>query len=282
MILELLEKAAVDIKNTNAGKAFLKIENVPTSVKHNLPFGIVSMLSTINQLHMLDNVRRVGIGLSGGADSLALLEAITILINSGYLPNIDMVPIHINQYMNLQKVARLEEFVHSRYGLTLQVFTADTRDTAAKLLQQGKAPCRGCAPIRARILAEASSDLQLNALAVGHHLNDAMATLLMNIFHKGKIETMQPIAFRKHNRAIPILRPFYFTEEKQVKDICPVGPEGLFDCGMCDLHASERARATLYVEETFKQHGISSHFAQEVLQSLLYPNNGLSNSKHNI
>src|SRR5260370_27984235 len=105
MILELLEKAAVEIKNTNAGKAFLKIENVPTSVKHNLPFRIASMLSTINQLHMLDNVSRVGIGLSGGADSLALLEAITILINSRDLSNIDMVPLYINQFMNLHNVA---------------------------------------------------------------------------------------------------------------------------------------------------------------------------------
>jgi|GEM_PF-6725453 len=234
-----------------------------------MPIAVVSMLSTIQQYHMLDDAHKLGIALSGGADSLALLEGIAFLINYNYLTSIEIIPIYINQYMDSQKEEKLKNYVLSRYGLALQVFTIDTRPVATSLIQRGKAPCRGCAPLRAKVLAKASSHLYLDALALGHHLNDIMATLLMNVFHRGKFETMQPVAFRKHNKQVPIVRPFYFTEEKHVKDVCPAGASGLFDCGMCTLHATERARAMAYVEETFRIHSTSPHFAQESLQSLI-------------
>ena len=218
--------------------------------------------STVVQWKMLHQVRRLGIGVSGGADSLALLDALAAL-DLG----VKLIPVHIHQHVD-QQPDYLSSYIHDRLGLRTQVIHADTTVAARRAIDNGKAPCRACAPIRAERLAKASHALELDALALGHHLDDAAATLLMNIFHRGEVDTMRPVARRRTYMALPLLRPLLFVPEREVKAAAPTGVGGLFDCGMCSVHAIERARATRFVAEMFGAHEPTSRYVASLVADL--------------
>jgi tRNA 2-thiocytidine biosynthesis protein TtcA len=211
---------------------------------------------------MLHRVRRLGIGLSGGADSLALLDALAEL-DLG----VELVPVHVHQHAD-QQPDYLASYVHERLGLRTHVFHADTSVAAQAAIARGKAPCRACAPIRAERLGKAARALALDALALGHHLDDAAATLLMNIFHRGEVDTMRPVTRRRTHPQLPLVRPLLFVPEQAVKAAAPTGPAGLFDCGMCSVHAVERARATRFVAEMFGAHEPTPHYVAGLVAEL--------------
>lgn len=198
---------------------------------------------------MLAKVRRLGVGLSGGADSLALLDALSELD----LP-VELVPLHVHQHPRHQEPQTLANYVEERHGLDLRVISADTSRQARRSIAAGKAPCRVCAPLRARRIGDAARQLRLDAVALGHHLDDAAATLVMNIFHTGSVDTMRPVARRRQHPGIPILRPMLLVSECDVKAASPTAADGLFDCGMCSVHAAERARVSAFVAEMFGIH----------------------------
>lgn len=217
----------------------------------------------VTRWHMLAGVRRLGVGLSGGADSLAMFDALASL----ELP-VDLVPLHVHQHPRHQDPARLSAFVQEAYGRSTEVIHADTSAAANRAVALGKAPCRVCAPVRAERLGKAARALDLDAVALGHHLDDAAATLLMNIFHTGAVDTMRPVARRREHLDIPILRPMLLITEKDVKDAAPTPPEGLFNCGMCSEHAVERARASRFVADMFGTHRPAAAHLASLVASL--------------
>lgn len=222
-----------------------------------------AITATIERWDMLAGVDRLGVAVSGGADSLALLAAL-----HGLDLSVDLVPVHVHQHPLHQRPDVLRAFVERSFGLTTVVIEADTSVAAGELIAQGKAPCRACAPVRAEQLGEAATTLDLDALALGHHLDDAMATLLMNMFHGRGVDTMKPVARRRSHLAMPILRPMLLVAEREVKLASPAGDSGLFDCGMCTVHANERARAARFVSDMFERHEPSPLYAAELVGSL--------------
>jgi len=222
-----------------------------------------AIAATIERWDMLADVDRLGVAVSGGADSLALLSAL-----HGLELSLDLVPVHVHQHPLHQRPEVLGAFIERSFGLTTVVIEADTSLAAGELIARGKAPCRACAPVRAEQLGEAATTLDLGALALGHHLDDAMATMLMNMFHGRGVDTMRPVARRRRHRAVPVLRPMLLVAERDVKLASPAGANGLFGCGMCTVHASERARATTFVSDMFERHEPSSFFAAELVRSL--------------
>jgi tRNA 2-thiocytidine biosynthesis protein TtcA len=218
----------------------------------------------LGRWRMLAGVRRLAVGVSGGADSLALLSGLASTID----PAVEIVAVHINQHPKHQDADRLVEYVTETFGLRTHVVTADTSVEAERMVGLGKAPCRACAPVRARRLGRAAKELNADALALGHHLDDAVATLLMNMFHRGQVETMRPVARRRSHPTVPLLRPMLFVTERAVKAASPVDAAGLFDCGMCTVHAQERARVGRFVAEMFDTHDPAPKFLGDLLASI--------------
>lgn len=223
-----------------------------------------AIINAVEQERVFDSITRLGVALSGGADSLALLDALETWRRRGGA-EMRFVPIHVDQYRRRDDVQRLRDYISDQYGLPLHIAVVDSRAVARRLLSQGKAPCRGCAPMRADALAGAVDALELDAVALGHHLNDALATLLLNIFHSGATSTMRMVSHRRPS-GVRIVRPFLFTPESVVKAASPVGQQGLFTCELCGTHASERLRMARFVAETFDLHGPSVTHAQEAVR----------------
>jgi tRNA 2-thiocytidine biosynthesis protein TtcA len=206
---------------------------------------------------------RLGVAISGGADSLALFRVLGAM--SGDI-GITLVPLYIDQYGGNRRTV-LQEFFGDEFGIRLITASADTTAVAERAIEKGHGPCRVCAPIRARAIGALAERHGIARVALGHHLTDVYATLMMNMLHRGQFDTMR-IVTRRRGQDPVIIRPLYFETEAVVKSNSMTEPGGLFDCGMCSIHASERKRVTQFVNESFALHVPAIKYAQNMLKQL--------------
>jgi tRNA(Ile)-lysidine synthase TilS/MesJ len=227
---------------------------------------------TIDRHRMLESVDRLGVAVSGGADSLAMLDVLVHLVGHKGDRSVGLVPFYVKQYAHVDHAA-IGLYVKRRYEgeISLRVRQASAEEPAAKLLEAGKAPCRACSAIRASAIAGIAGELGLQSIALGHHLTDAMATLMMNMAHQAEFDTMRPVTVRKRNGKVRIIRPLYDLTETDVKRASPVGPAGLTDCGMCSETADERAMNSRYVNEMIERHPGTAARYRRLLESLPRP-----------
>lgn len=226
---------------------------------------VADVLKTIQKYRLIRDGDKVGVAVSGGGDSLCLLRVLAE-INRSAAVQFQIFPVYINQYERRDEIVRLRSYIEENFDLKLTVVTANTVNAAYSLINDGKSPCRVCSKVRADSFVSAARALELTVVALGHHLDDVVATLLMNMAHRGEIDTMRPKTFRR-GHGFPTVRPFYFTPEWIVKSYSPNGPEGLFDCGVCSISSSERERNRSFVGDTFRFHPPSVSYYRSIIEN---------------
>lgn len=205
----------------------------------------------------------IGVAVSGGADSLTLLRVLLDLADD---LRIEPVPIYVDQYGG-GRAEQLGAFLEKEFSLSLVSSRVDTLLEAHGAIANGHSPCRVCAPIRAEAISSLATSRNLERVALGHHLTDVQATLLMNLLHRGEVDTMR-IMTRRRGQNVRIIRPLYFETEACVKANSPMKSAGIFDCGMCSEHATERLRTTQFVNESFSLHPPTVDIVRRLLKHL--------------
>ncbi|MBE6124572.1 MAG: tRNA 2-thiocytidine(32) synthetase TtcA [Erysipelotrichaceae bacterium] len=156
----------------------------------------------------------IGVGISGGKDSLVLLEALNIYkrfagkkfevigihVKMGF-PNMDLSPV-VEYFKN--KDMRLEVFDNDIYSILKQHPTS-----------KGQLPCSICSRMKKAAVNQAAKSLNCNKVAFAHHAEDAIETLLMNAIYGGRVATFSP---RMHldNIDIDFIRPLVYARENWI------------------------------------------------------------------
>lgn len=156
---------------------------------------------------------RVAVGLSGGKDSLLLLEALrlyrlfshkdyslcAITVDPGY--HFDPTP--LQQYCQHADVP-----FYFRPGSVVQ--------TANERAKPGKSPCPLCAKMRRGVLNSAAAELGYNKVALGHHRDDALETFLLSMFYEGRLNTLAPKSYMER-AGVTVIRPLLYLEERHIR-----------------------------------------------------------------
>ena len=171
----------------------------------------VKMKKAIFDYRLLEEGDRVMIGLSGGKDSLALLELLGERVKI-LSPRFDLFAVHV--VMTNIPYHSDTDYLHSfcnRYGIPLQI-----RETAFDLsTDRRKSPCFLCSWNRRKMIFEAAKEQGCNKIALGHHQDDILETLLMNMTFQGAIGTMPPrLKMDKFDMAV--IRPLCLISEKEL------------------------------------------------------------------
>jgi tRNA 2-thiocytidine biosynthesis protein TtcA len=177
---------------------------LPKALERKLWRGIV-------EFDLLEPNDRVLIGLSGGKDSIFLCYALTALRKYSVLP-FEIAAITVDPgfstSFDTNALSRMcEEF-------EIDFFLRKTE--IAQIVSNSKGnPCAECAFFRRGVLNEFANEYGFNKLALAHHLDDAVNTFLLSIFHAGKLETMRPKIFQDRS-GITVIRPLIYFREKDI------------------------------------------------------------------
>ncbi len=166
---------------------------------------------------MINPGDRVLLGLSGGADSMALMQIFLggfIQITSDF----EWVAVHVDIGMPVEKDVRKkwETFVHS-LGIEFHLIRTQIWDSAFAP-DATKRPCFICSMYRRQKIYEAADKYNCNKIAYGHHKDDIVETLLLNILYGRKIEAMHPVQ-EVFKGKMHIIRPFTYIEEPLIKKL---------------------------------------------------------------
>lgn len=152
------------------------------------------------------------VGLSGGKDSLALVELLGKRAQI-FVPRFRVTALHVRvrERAYLSDMSALEQFCRA-YGVPLVV-----KGTAiGEVPGAGKKdPCFLCAWYRRKVLFETAQELGCNKIALGHHKDDIVETLLMNLLFQGAFATMPP-CLPMEKMPISLIRPLCLIEEKDL------------------------------------------------------------------
>lgn len=157
---------------------------------------------------------RILVGLSGGKDSLALLELLGRRARI-FRPRFELLAAHVVM-KNIPYCSDLDylERVAGRYGIPLLVeetcFDAST--------DRRHTPCFLCSWMRRKSLFELAKRHGCNKIALGHHQDDMLETLLMNMLYQGAIGTMPPL-LRMEKFEMTLIRPLCLVEERELQQI---------------------------------------------------------------
>ncbi len=184
----------------------------------------------IDRYQMIDKDDRILIGLSGGKDSLALAWFLKERLQR--IPvDYKLFAVYVDPGFDHRYGERLADFCHARFALDLAIIRTDN-GVMAHSAQNRENPCFLCAKLRRKALFELAEKLQCNKVALGHHKDDLIETLLINMFYAGQISTMLP-SQTFFNGRFQLIRPLILTPESRIgkwhrendypkfKNVCP-------------------------------------------------------------
>lgn len=166
----------------------------------------------INDYELIHDGDRIAVCISGGKDSMLMAKLLQELHRHGKanfeLQFLTMNPGYNEENWELIKAnARL-------LGIPLTVFETDIFDAVATI---DRNPCYLCARMRRGYLYSHAKELGCNKIALGHHFDDVIETILMGMFYGGKVETMMPKLHSQNFEGMELIRPMYLVHEDAVK-----------------------------------------------------------------
>ena len=163
--------------------------------------------------HLLEDDDRVLVGLSGGKDSLCLLEMLAKRARISH-PRFQVEALHVRMENIDYKTSTeyLERFCND-LNVTLHIRTTSFENNED---MKQKPACFLCSWNRRKIMFNLAQELGCNKIALGHHQDDLLNTTLMNLFYQGRFDTM-PALLRMRKMPIAIIRPLCMVEEADIK-----------------------------------------------------------------
>ena len=211
----------------------------------------------INRYKLVQENDRILVGLSGGKDSLVLLE--TLARRRRRIPidyHVSAAYIHINGIGYESDTVFLESFCNE-LSVPFKVIEVETGFSPS----QDKSPCFLCSSQRRKKLFELAAEEKCNKIALGHHMDDAVETLLMNMIFSGSISSMPP-ALELFSGEISLIRPILLLKEEKISEYAGIRkfPEQKKICPWSD--ESKRAKMKLLIAEIKKwdKNGLSNIF----------------------
>ena len=167
----------------------------------------------VDDYNMIEDGDRIAIGISGGKDSLTLLEVMSEL-RRFYPKRFEIVAITVDMGFDGSDFSEVAEFCR-RLKVEYRVVKTDI----AKIIfdvRKEKNPCSLCAKMRRGSLHAEAVEAGCNKVALGHHYDDAVETFMMNLFFEGRLGCFSPVSYLS-NRKITLIRPMLYATEKDVE-----------------------------------------------------------------
>ncbi|MCE5189145.1 MAG: tRNA 2-thiocytidine biosynthesis TtcA family protein [Eubacteriales bacterium] len=160
--------------------------------------------------HMIENGDRICIGVSGGKDSLLLMEALKLYQRFSYT-KFEVIAVMLDLGLKQQDTSKIVELAE-RVGIAFEVEHTDIGKVVFEYREE-RSPCALCAKLRRGALNTYAVEHGCNKVALGHNREDVIETFFMSMLYEGRINTFAPVTYLSR-RDVTVIRPLIFLPEK--------------------------------------------------------------------
>lgn len=184
----------------------------------------------IADFNMIEDGDLVMVCLSGGKDSYTLLD---ILINLQRHAPIDfrLHAVNLDQKQPDFPEHVLPEYLEQRQ-VSYKILEQDTYSIVTDKIEEGKTYCGLCSRLRRGILYNYADSIGADKIALGHHRDDIIETLFLNMFHGGKLKAMPPKLLSDDKRNV-LIRPLAYCKEKEISRYAELMDFPIIPCNLC-------------------------------------------------
>jgi len=184
----------------------------------------------IAEYNMIEDGDKIMVCLSGGKDSYALLSILMILKTLAPI-KFDLVAVNLDQKQPGFPEHILPQYLES-LGVDYKIVEEDTYAIVKEKIPEGKTTCSLCSRLRRAILYKAAKELGATKIALGHHRDDMVETLMLNMFYGGKIKSM-PAKLVSDNGEHVVIRPLAFCKEEELIQYAALKHFPIIPCNLC-------------------------------------------------
>jgi tRNA 2-thiocytidine biosynthesis protein TtcA len=201
---------------------------------------------------LVEDGDRILVAVSGGKDSATLLHLLLRLRERAPV-RFDLVAVNLDQGQPGYPAHVVEDHLRA-VGVPYRMIRRDTYSVVRRLVPEGKTTCPVCSRLRRGVLYGAAEELGCNKIALGHHRDDLVETLLLSALYSGALRSMPPRLRSADGRNV-VIRPLCYAPEEEIAEFAAAMRFPVVPCDLCGSQPNlRRKRVKALLAELSAEH----------------------------
>lgn len=196
------------------------------------------MGEAIQDFSLIEEGDHILVCLSGGKDSHTLLDML-IRARRRAPVHFDLTVFHLDQKQPGYPEGRLRTYLEEQKDVPFEIGEEDTYSVVKEKLPEDATPCSLCSRLRRGIIYRHAEKHDCNKIALGHHRDDSVETLLLNLFHSGQLQAM-PARYTTDDGRFDVIRPLIYVAEDDIARYAELRDYPIVPCTLCGTQQGQR------------------------------------------